>query len=96
MHDPCRIETKREPKKKPSKVEVKNKPSECLQPVEGFFLKKCELESQKAKTFNKKHNRDLPEHPLNKYKFEQKHEVLESGKTKSVYTLTPPNKDKKK
>ena len=44
----------------------------------------------------KKHNRDLPEHPLNKYKFEQKHEVLESGKTKSVYTLTPPNKDKKK
>ena len=44
----------------------------------------------------KKHNRDLPEHPLNKYKFEQKHEVLESGKTKSSYTLTPPNKDKKK
>jgi len=44
----------------------------------------------------KKHNRDLPEHPLNKYKFEQKHEVLESGQTKSTYQLTPKKKKKGK
>ena len=53
LHEPWRIETNWEPKKKASKVEVKNKPRECLEPVEGFLLKKCELESQKAKTFNK-------------------------------------------
>ena len=44
----------------------------------------------------KKHNRELPEHPLNKYKFEQKHEVLESGQTKSTYQLTPKKKKKGK
>ena len=44
----------------------------------------------------KKHNRELPEHPLNKYKFEQKHEVLESGKTRSTWQLTPKKKRKKK
>ena len=44
----------------------------------------------------KKHNRELPEHPLNKYKFSQKHEVLESGKTRSTWHLTPNKKRKKK
>jgi len=44
----------------------------------------------------KKHNRELPEHPLNKYKFSQKHEVLESGKTRSTWQLTPKKKRKKK
>ena len=44
----------------------------------------------------KKHNRELPEHPLNKYKFPQKHEVLESGKTRSTWQLTPKKKRKKK
>jgi hypoxanthine-guanine phosphoribosyltransferase len=44
----------------------------------------------------KKHNRELPEHPLSKYKFSQKHEVLESGKTRSTWHLTPNKKRKKK
>ena len=43
----------------------------------------------------KKHSKELPEN--NKYKdfkFSQKHEVLESGKVRSKYTLTPPKKPK--
>jgi len=45
----------------------------------------------------KKHIKELPEN--NKYKdftFSQKHEVLENGKVRSKYTLTPPKKTTKK
>ena len=45
----------------------------------------------------KKHTKELPEN--NKYKdfkFSQKHEVLESGKVRSTYKLTPPKKTTKK
>ena len=45
----------------------------------------------------KKHTKELPEN--NKYKdfkFSQKHVVLESGKVRSTYKLTPPEKTTKK
>ncbi len=41
----------------------------------------------------KKYNKELPEN--NKYDFTQKHDVLESGKVRSTYTLTPKDKGKK-
>ena len=42
----------------------------------------------------KKYTKELPEN--NKYDFSQKHEVLESGKVKSTWKLTPKKKPKGK
>jgi len=42
----------------------------------------------------KKHSKKLPEN--NKYDFKQEHTVLESGKVRHKYTLTPKKKPKRK
>ena len=44
----------------------------------------------------KKHTKELPENKYKDFKFSQKHEVLESGKVRSTYKLTPPKKTTKK
>ena len=44
----------------------------------------------------KKHTKELPENKYKDFKFSQRHEVLESGKVRSTYTLTPSKKTTKK